>query len=205
MPYVSSCSTFKIVETMHVFRELSGTPKTLTGMKHLILPSLMLLVACGETPVSEHTAEIPQSEIQTPSETSAMDTEGLRFGEIYSNEEHENKTPHEVIEWDPEQVQELARYTWRFRLMRRQSIAPEVVETEEIWRGSHDFPRDDGSDEYQVFQSLKMQLGTDQLWIKSLEPAGARLRYEAVCQDKRYEVEYDLKTVQIIKVIANTD
>ncbi len=171
----------------------------------------MLLVACTETHDTDQSDHAVPPHLQTASEKNAPAYEGLTFGGINEGAEVEYQVLGDSRE-DEVGIPELpaiedlvSSYSTSHMRNVHPLNWPEDYEVVKLWRSSHDFPRDDGSDEFQVFQSLKTQLGTDQLWIKSLEPAGARLRYEAVCQGKKYEVEYDLKTVQIIKVIANTD
>ncbi|WP_278470842.1 hypothetical protein [Gimesia maris] len=181
-------------------------------MKHLILPSLILLVvACTETHDTDQSDHAVPPHLQTASENPAPAYERLTFGGIHEDTEVAYQVlgdSREDVVGIPElpAIEDLVSSYSKSHMRNVHPLNwPEDYEVVKLWRGSHDFPRDDGSDEYQVFESLKTQLGTDELRIKSTKPVGARLRYIAECQDKRYEVEYDLKTVQIIKVIANTD
>ncbi|MCA9015547.1 MAG: hypothetical protein KDA77_09485 [Planctomycetaceae bacterium] len=69
------------------------------------------------------------------------------------------------------------------------------------WRGAKDFQTDSDSNDYFVYQTLKAQLNCDQLQIRSADPVPGSLRYEAKCRGMRYLVQYDLNSVQIMKVI----
>jgi hypothetical protein len=164
-------------------------------MKHLILPSLILLVACTEHEIADHTDHAVPSETSTRRKTPAPDFEGLTFGANPTNVE---------LEWKPlsdDTDDILEKYAWKRQVVVNEITWSEDQESEKQWRDANWFFQDDGSDEYQVFQSLKTQLGTDQLKIRCTGPTGTKIRYEAECQGILYEVEYDLKTVQIIKVI----
>ena len=171
-------------------------------MKHFILTSLILLVACTESHVTDHTADVISSEEQITSELPAPDFEGLTFGGIPSHKERDGEAPTEEIEWDTDIADLVSGYSRREVMARNQVNRIEKGKSKENWRDANEFLQDDGSDEYQVFQSLTIQLGTDQLRIRSMGPRGTKLRYEAESRNKNYEVEYDLKTVQIIKVIT---
>lgn len=171
-------------------------------MKHLILPSLILLVSCTETNVTDHAADVISPKGQTSSESPALELERLKSGA--------NPTD-VVLEWGPLSDEGLtsselaSRYSWKRRMAVDEITWSAEQQSEKHWRDANWFFQDDGSDDYQVFQSLQTQLGTDQLRMRCTGPTGTKLRYIAECQGKKYEVEYDLKTVQIIKVIANTD
>ena len=169
-------------------------------MKHIILPSLIILVACTETHITDHTVEVISSEGRTPSEPPYPEIEGLSFGGIPSNEERDGEAHTEEIKWDTGIADLVSGYSRREVMARNHVNRIEKGKSKDNWRDANDFLQDDGSDYYQVFQSLQTQLDTEQLRIRCTGPTGTKLRYEAECQGKLYEVEYDLKSVQIIKV-----
>ncbi|HBL46818.1 hypothetical protein [Gimesia sp.] len=177
-------------------------------MKHLILPSLILLVACTDTKITDQTDHVAPAKEQTTPELPASGSEGLIFGENPNAVVVGRELLREASDGESDRAEFLAmedlasRDSWSPMRNVHQSDCLKEVETEAEWRDANEFLQDDGSDEYQVFQSLTIQLGTDQLRIRSMGPRGTKLRYEAESRNKNYEVEYDLKTVQIIKVIT---
>lgn len=177
-------------------------------MQRLILINLILLTACSDPGGSDQA--LP-SQANTNSESQTPDKAGpeeLTFEEIPTDAEFLRQ---DLDVWDPQVFQSL-------ELMEESSnfepvVVPQGVHfrgqiyypvpsqgAETKWRNEVDFVTDDGTDEYQVYQSLKQQLGFDRFRIRSTGVTGAKLKYEAECQGKRYEIEYDSRTVNIIKV-----
>lgn len=183
-------------------------------MKHFILFNLILLTACSEPTVVHH--PVPLRE-QDPSENA-------------SQQQVESKDPWEG-DWQPADIDLAIRMLeespedfepevvhpgiinhnqlvpspypqWELIEQERPRLAH--VEQKQNWQAVHDTLTDDGTNEYQIYQALKTQLGCESLRLKYRGNTGTTLQYEAEHQGKYYEVEYDLKTVRIIKVI-NTE
>lgn len=155
----------------------------LTGMQRFIFSHLILLTACTGAEVEQQPP--PASAQQTHPEP-APAFQGLTFEDIPC----EMKFPPAECESSPLPDNMVFEY---------EIVHP--LPDSQLWKGASDFQQDDGSVDCQVYQSLKQQLGSDQLRIRSAGVSGNKLQYEAESRGKRYLVEYDLKTVQIVQVL----
>lgn len=183
-------------------------------MKHFILLNLILLTACSEPTVVHHPVPLRKqdpAEIASRQQVESKDPwegpwEPVDIGLAIkmleeSPEDFEPEVVHPGI-FHHNQLVPSPYPQWEMIEQGRPRLAR--VEQKHNWRAVHDTLTDDGTDEYQIYQALKPQLGCEKLCIKYRGSAGTKLKYDAKYQGKIYEVEYDLKTVRIVKV-TNTE
>ncbi|WP_339729501.1 hypothetical protein [uncultured Gimesia sp.] len=167
-------------------QELDERFSTLNSMKHFLMILTFVISGCSGN--SEPKPESVQLEVPQR----ITDLEGLAF---------ENLSAEKFEEWEPNILDD-----YEIAILEEDhDYEPEIVRTGvkrlNAWKGAEDFGNDLDSNDYFVYRALRAQLKCDQLQIRGADPVPGSLRYEAKCRGMWYLVEYDLYTVQIMKVI----